>query len=119
MKIRATNDERRSLCSLPAVAVVAVAGPCYNARAVKRSSEPSTRLQQAGLLTAIPFVLLVGPALGYYLGTAIDHRWHVAPWGMTVGLILGLLSSARVTAQTIRQAQDLRDRDRTSSRRDD
>jgi F0F1-type ATP synthase assembly protein I len=67
----------------------------------------SSRLQQAGLLTAIPFVLLVGPALGYYLGTALDRRWPVAPWGVGVGIVLGFLASARVTIQLIRQAHDL------------
>ena len=67
-------------------------------------------LKQAGLLTAIPFVLLVGPALGYYLGTALDHRWPFAPWGMAGGVMLGMGASARVTAQLIKEAQDL-DRD--------
>jgi F0F1-type ATP synthase assembly protein I len=60
------------------------------------------------LLTAIPFVLLVGPALGYVLGNAVDHRWpSVSPWGMTIGILLGLAASGRETAQLIRQARDL------------
>jgi hypothetical protein len=59
------------------------------------------------LLTAIPFVLFVGPALGYYVGTALDDRWAHAPWGTGAGLVLGLLASARVTIQLIRQSQDL------------
>ena len=67
--------------------------------------ELSSRLQQVGLLTSIPFVLLAGPALGYYLGTALDHHWSHTPWGMTLGIILGLLSSARVTIKLIREAQ--------------
>ncbi len=71
----------------------------------------SVRLQQAGLLTAIPFALLVGPALGYYLGAALDRRWPYAPWGVGGGIVFGLLSSARVTIQWIRQAQDLKSRD--------
>ena len=64
-------------------------------------------LKQAGLLTAVPFVLLVGPALGYYLGTVVDRHWSFVPWGMIVGIVLGLLASARVTMQLIRQARDL------------
>jgi F0F1-type ATP synthase assembly protein I len=56
-------------------------------------------------LTSIPFVLLVGPALGYYLGNAVDQRWPTAPWGMALGIVLGLLGSARVTIQFIREAQ--------------
>lgn len=66
------------------------------------------KLKQAGLLTAIPFVLLAGPALGYFLGVAADSRWpRLAPWGMGLGILLGLVASARVTAQFIRQAQQL------------
>ena len=49
-------------------------------------------------------VLLVGPALGYYLGNAGDQRWRVAPWGMLVGIVLGLIASLRVTIQLIRQS---------------
>jgi len=60
-------------------------------------------------LTAIPCVLLVGPGLGYAFGSAIDRRWSVAPWGMGIGIVIGLLASARVTAQLIRQAQHLND----------
>lgn len=66
-----------------------------------------TLVQQAGLLTAIPCVLLVGPALGYYLGAAADQRWASSPWGMGIGIALGLAASGRVTAQLIRQAQEL------------
>jgi hypothetical protein len=57
-------------------------------------------------LTAIPFVLLVGPAIGYYLGTALDRRWPYAPWGTGLGIALGLLASARLTMQLIRQAHE-------------
>ena len=79
---------------------------CYNP-GVKQRLEPAKRLQQVGLLTAIPFVLLTGPVIGYYLGALVDHRWSAAPWGIGIGLIMGLVSSARVTIQLIRQSQDL------------
>ena len=72
-----------------------------------KRNEPSVWLRQAGLLTAIPFVLLVGPAIGYYLGNALDHHWSHAPWGMGGGIVFGLLASARVTAELIQQAKDL------------
>ena len=70
-------------------------------------ADRSVWLAQAGLLTAIPVVLLIGPALGYYLGTALDHRWSHAPWGVALGIVVGFVSSARVTAQLIRQARDI------------
>ena len=68
----------------------------------------SVWLKQAGLLTAIPFVLLVGPALGYLIGSAADRRWPAAsPWGTVAGVSLGLAASARTTAQLIKQARNL------------
>ncbi len=63
------------------------------------------------MLTSIPFVLLVGPALGYYLGNALDQHWRFAPWGMTGGIILGLVASVRVTAQLIQQSRTLKRHD--------
>jgi len=74
---------------------------------VRRRTSVTVRLQQAGLLTAIPFVLLVGPMIGYYLGSALERRWAAAPWGMGIGIVLGLLSSAKVTIQLIQQARKL------------
>ena len=74
-------------------------------------------IRQAGLLTGIPFVLLVGPALGYYLGSALDHRWAHAPWGVSLGSILGLLASGRVTIDLIRQANTFTKHNDTDSDR--
>lgn len=65
----------------------------------------SALVHQVGLLTAIPGVLLVGPALGYFLGAAVDRHWAISPWGMGVGIVLGLVASGRVTVQLIQQAQ--------------
>lgn len=80
-----------------------------------RRPELAVLLKQAGLLTTIPFVLLAGPTLGYFLGSALDARWAHAPWGVGLGVTVGLLASARVTIQLIQQARDLT---RTSTRDD-
>ena len=74
---------------------------------MRRRAQATKWLQQVGLLTAIPFVLLVGPAVGYYVGIALDAHWSHAPWGMGIGIVCGLLASARVTIQLIRRARDL------------
>ena len=78
---------------------------------MKPPRDPSKWLQQAGLLTAIPFVLLVGPAFGYYLGTVLDRHWSHAPWGLGLGLFFGLAASGKVTFQLIQEAQQLNRRD--------
>ena len=75
-----------------------------------KDPQPSSWLQQAGTLSAIPFVLLVGPAAGYYLGSALDRRWPWTPWGMAGGIVLGFVSSARVTIDLIRRAKQLSER---------
>ena len=72
-----------------------------------KRQKPYTLLAQAGLLTAIPFVLLVGPAIGYTIGSALDHRWSHAPWGVGAGIVLGLAASGRLTFQMIQQAQQM------------
>jgi F0F1-type ATP synthase assembly protein I len=73
----------------------------------RRLQDHATWVRQIGLLTTIPFVLLAGPAVGYYVGSAIDARWSCAPWGLGISIALGLAASARVTIQLIRQARDL------------
>ena len=80
-------------------------------RPPKTDNQVGEWLRQAGLLTAIPFVLLVGPVLGYYLGMALDRRWSFAPWGMAGGIALGCVASARSTMRLIRDA-DIRTRKR-------
>ena len=64
-------------------------------------------LVQAGILTTIPVVMVVGPLIGYYLGYVLDRRWSSAPWGMTVGLILGLLASFREVLVLLKRAKAL------------
>ena len=82
----------------------------------RKAGEPRIWLAQAGLLTAIPFVLLVGPAIGYTIGSALDHRWSHAPWGVGAGIVLGLAASGRVTYQMIRQAQQLGSNERENKK---
>ncbi len=78
--------------------------------AVAKRTDSSSRFAQAGLLTGIPIVLLIGPALGYYLGTALDRRWPYTPWGMAAGVVLGVVASGRVIVQMIQRAKTF-DRD--------
>lgn len=77
-----------------------------------RQSESPKWIQQAGLLTSIPMVLLVGPAIGYYLGVFLQRSLIPDPYGITLGLILGIGASIRLTVKLIRQANRLEEDDR-------
>ena len=56
------------------------------------------------MLTTIPFVLLSGPVIGFFIGDYIDKRFGTAPWFMVALVILGLIASARQTIQIINRA---------------
>lgn len=75
-------------------------------------AEPSGWIRQAGLLTAIPFVLLIGPLIGYFLGVEADQRWNVSPWGIGLGVGFGILASLRVVIDLIKQARELERHDK-------
>jgi F0F1-type ATP synthase assembly protein I len=79
---------------------------------LNRDPNTSHWAKQVGLLSSIPFALFTGPALGYYLGTLLDRRWGSDPWGMGVGVAVGLAAGIHTSIQFIRQANRLEDRNR-------
>jgi len=60
-------------------------------------SKPEDRyamLRQAGLVTLIPFLLLVSPLVGYFIGRFLDRRLHTSfLWIIFLGL--GFVAGAR------------------------
>ncbi len=63
-------------------------------------------LRQLGLLTSIPALLVVAPLIGLGLGTLVDRKFHVAPWGTIVGLILGFVAAVREIRAILRRVRD-------------
>jgi F0F1-type ATP synthase assembly protein I len=61
-------------------------------------------LRPIGLLTAIPFVLLFGPLIGYFIGDWLDKRFGTEPWLMTVFVVLGFVAAGREVWGLIRRA---------------
>ena len=61
--------------------------------------------QQAGQFTAIPMILVGGPTLGFLVGSYLDRRFSIGPWGTGIGVILGLVAGLLETIQLIRTAQ--------------
>lgn len=61
-------------------------------------------LRPIGLLTAIPFVLLFGPLIGYFIGDWLDKRFGTEPWLMTIFIVLGFVAAGREVWGLIRRA---------------
>jgi hypothetical protein len=57
--------------------------------------ERGRQLRDVGAYTAIPMMLIAGPALGYFLGTLAAGRWGHAPLFEGGGAMLGLAAAAR------------------------
>ena len=57
--------------------------------------ERGRQLRDVGTYTAIPMMLIAGPALGYFLGTLAAGRWGRSPLFEACGALLGLAASAR------------------------
>lgn len=48
-----------------------------------------------GVFTAIPGMLIAGPALGYFLGKLAGQKWGHDQTAITVGVIVGLIAAIR------------------------
>ena len=65
---------------------------------VPGGNEPRYKgLRTAGLLLAIPTLLIVAPLVGFFLGNWLDRRFHTTPWLMIAGLVLGFVAAGRET----------------------
>ncbi len=61
----------------------------------RERDERGKRTRDIGIFTAIPMMLLAGPALGYLIGHWAGGRWgHQTTW-QAVGAVVGLLAAAR------------------------
>jgi ATP synthase protein I len=62
-------------------------------------------LRSAGLLLAIPMLLIVSPLVGFFLGNWLDGRLYTHPWLALIGLFLGFVAGGRETYQIYRRYQ--------------
>ena len=54
-------------------------------------------LRTAGLLLAIPTILIVSPLVGFFIGGWVDRRFKTSPWFVIIGLLLGFVTAGRET----------------------
>jgi len=60
-------------------------------------------MRTAGLLLAIPTLLIVSPLVGFFLGNWLDGKLRTSPWLMLVGLVLGFVTAGRETYKIYRR----------------
>lgn len=82
----------------------------------RRRMDPEKRrsMREVGIYSALPIMLGVGPALGWYLGHLARKHWDGPLWWEVVGVFVGLLAAVRQVYKAIKQSQapEQEDRDR-------
>lgn len=66
---------------------------------------PGAGLRTAGLLLAIPTLLIVSPLVGFWVGDWLDRRFHTGPWLGIAGLVVGFAAAGRETYLIYRRYQ--------------
>ena len=76
----------------------------------KRDSDESG-LRNAGMLLAIPSLLIAAPLVGFFLGRWLDRRFATNPWLTIAGVVLGFVAAGRETYLIIRRVEADEERD--------
>lgn len=61
----------------------------------RRGDKPLEAMRTAGLLLAIPTLLIVSPLAGFFLGDQLDRWFGTAPWLTMIFLVLGFVAGGR------------------------
>ena len=61
-------------------------------------------LRQIGLLGTIPFLIGVGPMIGYFLGDWLDNKFGTSPFLLIIFIGLGIAAAVKETIKIIKQA---------------
>ena len=73
---------------------------------------PYEGLRSAGLLLAIPTLLIVSPLVGLFLGMSVDRWLKTGRWFTGIGLLLGFVAAGRETYRIYRRYQAEEERNR-------
>lgn len=68
-----------------------------------RAIEVYRQIRVIGLAAALPFIMVVGPVVGYFAGGWIGERLGYTASGRLLGLLLGAAASVRQTILIIRR----------------
>ena len=78
----------------------------------RRGDREKSTLRTAGMLLAIPTLLIVSPLAGFFIGNQLDVRFGITPWLTLSGLFLGFVAGARQTWLIYRRYQANEERER-------
>lgn len=70
---------------------------------VEKKDAYYTQVKQLGILTTIPILLLVGPSIGYFLGSWVDRKANSYPWFTVIFVFLGFIAAGREVFRLLRQ----------------
>lgn len=70
----------------------------------KKGDDRRTWARQAGLLSTVPFLLVVPPIAGVLIGDYLDNRFETSPVFTIILLTLGFVAGAREVAIVIKKA---------------
>ena len=71
-----------------------------------------TGKRSAGMLLAIPSLLVAAPLVGFLLGRWLDRRFASEPKLTILGVILGFVAAGRETFVILRRVQEMEERDK-------
>lgn len=66
-------------------------------------------LEALGGVGSIGFVMAAGALLGWWGGTWADRHWGTEPWGLVIGLLLGLGGAALECWHILKRFIDTKD----------
>ena len=75
-----------------------------NSRPPRRDDDTGKWLRQIGILTAVPFVLMFGPLIGYFGGSYLDSKLGTEPYLMILLIVLGFVASGKEVWNLIQRA---------------
>lgn len=68
-----------------------------------KKDEKSEYLRQVGLLSSIPILMVVGPLVGYFIGSWIDGWAGTDPWFKIILIVLGFVASGKEIYNIVRK----------------
>lgn len=64
------------------------------------------RMQVLATYITLPFVLAIPPIVGWYIGSWLDRRFDIAPYGMYALVALGLAAGVREFYRIVTKYKD-------------